>query len=348
MSRTRSALATLALMGGLMGGCDQIKALIGGGSDEAAAQGEALLKSGDLPGAAGTWSAANADDPGSIAAATGAAYAALLQGDTAAADQILATAAATAGEALPQIELRRALVALAARDLEQVKAHGLASGLPAGQLFAAEVALADGERDEATPLLKSASAAGGPVGEAAQAYLSLIEDPEPLVAGLSEAQALWALGERAVAVKSVEELVKALPEERDRDAQLLVWSSRAATVGETGIARSLLDSVIFPPEGQAWRKVATAALIACAEGDVAGCTTKLDSLGGSAPAHGLADARATAAFIVAKTDPEGARKLAGSFDSDASARALLEAGDAAAAQRSAQGGVLAEYVKAGG
>ncbi len=342
-----AAFGVVALLGfsalGLSG-CDMVMGLMGGGEDAAAAA-EAQLKSGDLPGAGDAYAAAQADHPTSVDVATGAAFSALLRGDAAAADKALAAAEAEAGERLSEVKMRRALVALEAGDLDAVRTHAEASGLPQGKLLAAEVALADGEREEAAGLLKQAAPAGGAVADAANAYLDLIEDPEPLVSGLSEAQALWALGERKVAVRSVEELVKNLPDSReDRDEQILVWAGRAASLGETDIARGLLDALIFPPDGQAWRKVATQAILACADGEGETCTDLFTSLEGNAPSDGLADARATAAFLIAKDDPEVAEKLAGPYVSNAAARALYEAGNTAAAQKSAPQGVLADFL----
>lgn len=339
----------LVLLGLPTAGCDQIQALLGGGAETAAAEAEGLLKQGDLPGAADAYTAAAAEHPTDVSVATGAAYSALLQGDTDAADAYLAAAEAEAGEALGEVKLRRALVALEAGDLESVKQHGEASGKPMGALLAAEVALADGEAEEAEALLGKAKAGGGAVGQTAQAYLDLLASEEPTVRGLSEAQALWALGEHKIAVRSVEELVKGLPDDReDREELVLLWSGRAASVDETDVARSILDALIFPPEGQAWRKVATQGIIACAEGDAAACQATFKTLEGNAPEDGLADAVATAAFLIADEDPEAAKALAGRYVSNASARALLEAGDAAAARESVPGGVLGEYLKAGG
>lgn len=315
----------------------------------AATAAEALLKAGDLPGAAAAYETAAQEFPTSVPVATGAAYMALLAGDAARADALLAAAEAEAKEALPQVKLRRALAALRAGDLEKAKEHGLASGLPAGKLIAAEVNLADGERDTAKAALTEIQSAPGELGKVVADYLALINSENPMVAGLSEAQALWVLGERKVAVRSAEELVMSLPEDvPNRDEQLLIWASRAATAGEPTVARALLDATIFPPEGQAWRKVATSAIASCAEGDGQTCTDLFNSLEGVAPADGLADARATAAFLIAKQNPEVAKALAGPYVSNAAARALLEAGDPAAAAEAAPGGVLGSYLKAGG
>lgn len=350
LSARAPAIATVAGAAALLllPGCALVEKFLGG-AEKAVAAANGKLIAGDLPGAADAYAEAAKAHPGSVDAASGAAYTALLQGDAATADQLLAAAEAGAGERLGEVKLRRALVALEAGDLDAVRTHGEASGLGAGKLLAAEVALADGEREQAQAILEGIRGEPGVVGTAAGEYLSLIGDPEPLVAGLSEAQALWALGERKVAVRSVEELVKNLPDSRaDREEQLLVWAGRAASVGETDVARSLLDAAIFPPEGQAWRKLATAAIVSCAEGDGAGCVAQLDALEGTAPSDGLADARATAAFLIADRDAEAARKLAGPYVSNASARALAEAGDKDAARASVPGGVYGAYLNGGG
>lgn len=316
---------------------------------KAAQEAEAKLKSGDLPGAEAAYGAALQEHPTSVPVATGAAYMALLAGDTGRADQILSAAEPEAKEALPQVKLRRALVALRASDLEKAKEHGLASGLPAGKLIAAEVNLADGERDAAKGSLTEIQGTPGEVGRTAGEYLALMNDPNPNVAGLCEAQALWILGEGKVAVQSAEDLVLNLPDDRkDRDEILLVWAGRAARVGEPAIARGLLEATIFPPEGQAWRKVATAAIASCSEGDGATCLSLFSSLEGAAPESGLADAKATAAFLIAGQDKEVARQLAGQYVSNAAARALFEAGDITAAQEAAPGGILSTWLKAGG
>lgn len=321
----------------------------GDGAKKAAEEADALLRAGDLPGAEAAYKASFAENPDSIDLGVGAAYMALLRGDSAGADQILAGLEAKAGEALPQIKLRRAIALMRGGDLDGAKEQGTASGLPAGKLIAAEVALADGEREDATTLLNEVKDAPGQVGQAARGYLALLTDESPMVVGLSEAQALWVLGERKLAVKSAEELVLSLPDDRaDRDSQLLIWAGRAASTGEVAIARSLLDATIFPPEGQAWRKVATQAIAACAEGDGATCTSLFGALDGVAPADGLADAKATAAYLIASSSPEVASQLAGPYVSNGAARALLEAGDKSGALEAVPGGLFEGFLKAGG
>jgi hypothetical protein len=93
------------------------------------------------------------------------------------------------------------------------------------RLLVAEVGLADGDRPEAERVLRTPpSRRHDPARGAgtAKQYLDLLDNPDPLVAGLSEVQALWALGRRDVAVRSAEEIVKGLPEAEGSDARLLL------------------------------------------------------------------------------------------------------------------------------
>ncbi len=318
----------------LLGGCS----LFGGDPAEAIAAAEAALKSGDMAAASAAYDAARADFPESVDVAVGAAYVKVLAGDAAGADSILGTVEASAAERVGEVKVRRALLAVQLEDLDKVKSFGKDSNLPLGALLAAEAELADGNREAARPLLETAKAAPGAVGTTAGQYLTLMSDTNPLVAGLSEAQALWALGQRVVAVQSVGDLVKAYAETRDDGAdQLLVWAGRSAAMGKGDIAISLLDSITVTPAGQKWRVEATRAMAACASGDSAACVAGFDALDalaastGAVPADGLADARATAAMVIAGTDPASARKLVENLRGDAAARVLAQVGDAAAA-----------------
>lgn len=324
----------------LLGGCQIVTGLLNDPS-KAVAEGEAQLKAGDLAAATATWDGAAQKAPTNADAASAAAYGKVLAGDFAGADALLAAAEATAGDKAGDLKLRRALVAAEAGDLDKVKEYGAASGAPAGKLLAAEAELADGNRDAAKALLEDAKGGGGPVGDTATKYLELMSDGNPLVAGLSEAQALWALGQRRIAVRSVEELVKAYAESRDDGPdQLLLWAGRAATVGETDIAYSLLDAITVPPAGQNWRVMATRAIATCAEGKGAECVKMLDALQPAAPADGFVDARATAALALAEKDADGARALLDGYSGDAVARAFAAIGDKGAAAAAATDPVL--------
>lgn len=331
-----------------LSGCEMVLSLMETEPDLTAA--DAALQSGDLPAAAAAYQEAAQAAPGNVDAAIGAAHTALLAGDTAAADQFILQAIAAmeaAGTPVePGMHLRRALIALQAGELENVRAFGEQSNMPAGLLLAAEVALADGESEEAKELLERISASGA-VSATASEYLALLNHPEPLVAGLSEPAALWALGEDKVAVRSVEDLFSVLPEDLDgRDGMLLLWSSRAASIRETEIAQALLDQVLFPPEGQSWRKMATTGIIACAEGRGADCLSTFELLT-EAPVDGLNDAKATAAMLIAGQDNDVAMQLVGSIQSNAAARAMMEAGNSSGAREAASGPLL-RHLEAGG
>jgi hypothetical protein len=317
-------------------GCDYIQKFIGGEPDLTEASGK--LAGGDLPAAAASWEALAADHPDSIDVAIGHAYTQLLAGDTAGADATLAAVEPTAGEKVGEIKLRRALVALrAGKQLDAVKKFGAESGLPEGKLLAAEVHLVDLESDEGAALFRELGSAGGPVGETATTYLQMLESDNQHLAGLAEATALWALGEREQAVKSAEELVKALPADHPGKPEILMlWASRAATSGKPAIANSLLDDLDSPPAGQAWRVEATRAIAAVAAGEMDDARAKFEALrAGGAPPAGLDDALATACMVAA--DADAARQLVQGVESAAAARCLAKAGDAGAAGQAPPG-----------
>lgn len=311
----------------LLTGC-QILSRLTGDPAQAAADAQALLVKGDLAGATAAYDKALARYPTDVDVVSGAAYLRLLMEDAAGAESLLAAAEGAAGPRAGEITLRRALVALDAGDLDRVKTLALASNLPVGKLLAAEVQLADGYRDQGKELLQQVASTPGPVGDTATQYLALINDPNVFVAGLSETQALWALGQRNIAVRSVADLVKAYAESHEDGAtQLLLWAGRAAVVGEVAVADDLLDAITVPPTGQGWRVAATRGIARCAEGKGAECQQIFDSLAAGSPADGLADARATAAQAVASAAPDAARALLAGLTGDAAARVWANLGD---------------------
>src|SRR5436190_13229496 len=95
-----------------------------------AAKGKAELLAGNLPAAADTYGQGVVAFPANVDLATGGAFVALLQGDATRADQILGAAEPGAGERLPAIQLRRALVALHEGHLDDVKRYASRSQLP--------------------------------------------------------------------------------------------------------------------------------------------------------------------------------------------------------------------------
>ncbi|MSP54691.1 MAG: hypothetical protein EXR69_03665 [Myxococcales bacterium] len=316
----------------MLAGCTVIKGLLVGNSKQTVADADALLKAGDLVAATAKYDEALAKAPADVDLAIGASYGHMLMGEGTKADGILAASEPAAQTRLGEIKLRRALLAMREGDLDKVKEYALASGMPAGKLLAAEADLADGDRDAAKALLEEVKDTPGDLGATATAYLQLMADPNALVGGLSEAQALWALGQRKIAVRSVEDLVRAYADTRDDGSeQLLLWAGRAAAVGETEISTNLLDAISVSPAGQAWRVQATRAINACASGDGATCTKILDTIKPIAPADGYLDARATAAMLLAPKDGATAKALLDGYSGDAVARALAESGDSAGA-----------------
>jgi tetratricopeptide (TPR) repeat protein len=319
-------------------GCD----LFGGdGAAEAVESAKAQMANGDVPGAAAAFEAAAAANPESIDAAAGAALAAMLRGDTVTADAHLERVQATAGDRLPEVLMRRAMVAQQAKDWDAMRQYGEASGMAPGLLLAGEAALADGDREDAVSFFEAVS--GGGAETTARGYLKLLSNEDPVVAGLSEAAALWALGLRKVAVRSVADLLVRYPDsEGDRDEQLLVWAGRAVSVRETKTARSLLKATRASGD-LAWRKTATEGLAWCAEGNARKCIRVLDGLEGDAPADGLADAKVTAAMLIGHTDSKAAKDLAGEYNSEGAGRALWNAGARKMALNSTPSGALLNF-----
>jgi tetratricopeptide (TPR) repeat protein len=308
-------------------GCSLIEGLLVDPAKQAS-EAEAKLKAGDLDGAAALYEAALQKSPTQVDLVCGAAYLKLLQGNPAAADTLLASAEATAGARLGEIKMRRALVAMKTGDLDSIRKFATDAGSPEARLILAEAMLADGDKAAARTQLDPLQSEAGPVGDTAKAYLGLLNDPNSDVAGLAEVEALWALGQRPIAVRAVAENVRAYAEAReDGSEQLLIWAGRAATVGEPEIATNLLDAITVAPPGQAWRLQATRALVLCAEGNGAECMSSFEKIGPISPADGYADARATGAILIAERDAETAKQLLAGQSGDAAARAWALLGD---------------------
>jgi hypothetical protein len=341
-SRGASLLSLFALAGSITA-CDMLP--FGSAGPEVVAEANSALKDGDLPGAGAQYAELTASHEGSVHVAIGQAYMQMLQGDNDGADATLASVEESAGDALPEVKLRRAIVAMRAKDLDAVKLHGSASGLPEGKLLAAEVHLVDLEADEAAQIFRDVSAAGGAVGQTATTYLTMLDSEDQIQAGLAEATALWALGERESACESAEELVPALSDDDEsKSEQLLIWAGRAVTTGKASVASSLLDNLESPPEGHVWRVQATRAIIAVAEGEADEGIHILDALAeGGAPADGIADARATACALA--SDRAKAKELVAGLESSAAARCLMQAGADRVAPTQAPAGALKSYLE---
>lgn len=288
------------------------------------------LREGDLPTAADALVRVAEANTGDVEAQVAAAYGYLLRGDHAAADAMLVDALDEAtDEQRPGLLLRRAVLARRSGQLDRARDLGEQSGLPAGQVLAAEVYLADAEADEAVRLLEQARGSDDPrVSRTARTYLEYLGDRDSGRAQLAEAAALWALDQRAEAVETAEELLVFLPTELEgRDATLLLWAGRAASSGRPDVADALLDDLLAPPDGQAWRVVATRAIASAARGDLLEAEDAFRDLEvGGAPLDGVRDARLTAAAV--SPDVEARRRLVGSLDGPVAALLLSDPGRA--------------------
>lgn len=346
---------TAAAVGGFLLtslGCG-LDALLGGPPDvnQIVAPAMGKLTDGDLPGALSAYEGIAKENPTIPEAQIGLAYVQMLAGQNDKADSTLKSILdieKLEDDVRNEVYLRRALVALRAGEVEDVKDFGEKSNLPAGQVLAAEVYLADAESDAAIPLLeKAASGGSGSIKQAAQTYLDYLGDQETGRAQIAEATALWALGQRSDACEAAEDLLRFLPVEYEqRDQMLLLWANRAVTSGQPGIAEGLLDEMSGAPDpDQVWRMQATRALISVANGEHDAGIETFTQLGqGGAPTDGLADAIATAAAI--SGDAGFAEKVAGGVKSAAVARGLLAAGADGAAKQAAPGSsMLANYLE---
>lgn len=308
----------------LLAACSSITGAMRPGADLDPAS--AALRAGNFEIAEAAFEAGVRADPQGLEARVGRSYLHLLSGQFDEADRLLAEAGGAHPEALPALDLRRALVALRRGDLDAVRRLGERSGLPAGRLLAAEVHLVDGDRAAARAHFVAVERDPGGVGGAARAYLALLDHPDPHAPALADAQALWAVGLRPLAVRAADAPVRALA---GGGPERLLWAGRAAVVGETARARSLVEGLDDP--ALAWSVDAVRAHADCADGRVAECRAGLDALVGRAPADALEDARVTAASLVAERDPEAARGIVEGVRGDAAARLRRSLGEPGAA-----------------
>ena len=308
---------------------------------------EKSLREGDLARAEASFQEVLATTPTHLDAAVGASYLAMLRGDAAAADAILAAAEAGAGDGLGQLEVRRAMLAVERGDMPGVRTHGEASGLPQGQLLAAEAALAGAEVDAAIALLESASAGGGAAASTAKHYLDLLNHDDFGRAAVAELYALWAMGSRQAAARSAPDVVSGLDDAaEDKGTELLFWAGRAASVGEAEAAAHLLSAIVDKPPGQAWRVSATQTLVQCADGEAEACTSGLASVAQIAPDTAVLHTRATAALALGRSDSAAGLALLSGHPGEATARAALELGDVALARELAPDGLFADHLAA--
>ena len=170
------------------------------------------------------------------------------------------------------MKLRRAIIAQQQQEYAKAQQHALDSQTDFGLLLAAEVYLIDGEKEESLKLLKKISSRQEE--RAARQYIRLLEDENLWVGSLAEAQASWALKDYVLGVRSVQGVFEKIPVTFANYAEeVLIWAGRAAAVGETAIAKSLLLLDLSGlPEEQVWRIEATNAIISCGEGKTDECS----------------------------------------------------------------------------
>jgi len=305
----------------------------------------AALAQGDISGAMTLYGELAAFEPGNLEAAIALSYGALLSGDLASADSILSAAEGAAGPALGEILVRRAMVAVERGDMEAVIQLGRSSGLPAGKLLSGEALLTDSEWGDAEEVFREVSESGGDFGAIADKYLALLGGDGEL-GELAEVTASWSMGNHQWVMETIVDVTSRLPSGWSEDDQeMLLWAGRAVGSGHPGVAASLLDSVRSLPQGQVWRRLATAALIHCARGESGECTSKLDALEGEAPPYGLMHARATGAALLGQADSVGAVALLGDSMSNASGSAAYAAGDMSSALRLSPQGLFNDYLR---
>jgi thioredoxin-like negative regulator of GroEL len=333
-------------------GCEAILGV--SDTPEITKEADVLAKSGSLPEAHAKYSEIQQSNPTSVYAAMGLAYSHVLRGEYDQAEQLLAsvdTDQVEPPELAQKLRLRRTLIAAKKGDLDGVNGViklGEASGSPVGKLLAGEGHIANGNNNQAIPLLEDAASAGGTVGDTASMYLEYIRSDNPALKYLAEANALWSNGETEAACETAKDAVPNLDEDfPSRNEIALLWAGRAATRGKIETAEELLESISIAPEGQGWRIGATKALIMFRKKEYdAGVNMFVQLASGGAPQDGLADAIATAAAIC--EDAEIAKQITTGLESNATARGLLEAGDRDGAAQLAPSGHFKKFLESGG
>ena len=330
----------------LLAGCDLIEGLTGPDVSETVTEAATKLRSGDLPGAAAKYTEASKLLPADYDAAVGASYVSMLQGDYDAADAYLAAMQPSAGEErVGEVLLRRAMVAMRAGEFLKAKQFAMDSGLDMGKLFAAEIALIDGEAEEAIALLRKVKEPDPK--SLAKKYLAYLASDDEWLFMVAESQALWALGDHKVAIRNIEKPLANVDFD-GRQEILLLWAGRAAVIREAEIAQRLLDMIDTLPESQVWRRDATQAIIHCASASVASCKQGLANLEALAPSAGLEDARVTAAQLIAEAYPEDAKEIVDGIETNSAARVLQSVGDLSGAKSASTGGAFENYLRDGG
>ena len=268
------------------------------------------LASGKLSSAQTQLTAILSEVPENPAAATSMAHLHMLNGDFGQAEAVLNVVQSDDATVQSEIALRKALVALQAKDFSKAKEMALTSQEDFAKILAAEISLMDGEYDEAIGYLEKV---GGAHRTLAKSYLKLLDGNEWSQA-YAEAQALWALRDFDLAIQSVAgtmEFVSKSALDNNPNQHILMWASRAVAVAQPDVATQLLSLKGVPSAKDDWRVALLNAMITTVDGDVSGGKSAFEALEGVAPAQAIHDAKATAVVVLSSLGKDGSSLLSG-------------------------------------
>ena len=283
------------------------------GSDKSAETmaAQKTLAAGGLSDAQSQLMAILEEVPGDPVAATALAHIYVLNGDFTQAESVLDTVQSEDAKIQSEIALRKALVALEAKDFSKAKEMALTSKEEFALVLAAEISLMDGEYEEAIEYLEKV---GGSHQALAKQYLELLDGNEWSQA-YAEAQALWALRDFDLAIQSVagtmEEFVSNKALENRYNDHVILWASRSVAVAQPEIAEQLLSIKGVKSVKEDWRVGVLNAMITSVKGDVAAGKVQFEALNGIAPAQALHDAKATTVVVLSTIDEDGSSLLSG-------------------------------------
>ena len=311
-------------------------------------QADEALRSENLPEMDASYAKAIKSDPSNVDAASGAAYAALLQEDYVTADAYLKNVQQSAGERKGEVLLRRSIIAMRKLDFEQARQHAIDSGLQMGLLFAAEIDIMNDEFSSAIELLKKIT--DGQIFGLAEKYLQYIEKDDDYLRLIAVTNVMWAMRDRKIAVRTANDVflqsdfARAPLKAEEFNNLYILWSARAVSIGETEIAQNLLQKSKSKKD---WQHLATEAIVSCAIGQsktIKRCKSIFRKLEGIAPSQGLKDAKATAAQLTYAKAPDVAKELLSDVSGNSAARVLALIGDNNAAEDAADG-IFLKYLE---
>lgn len=266
------------------------------------------LSAGELSSAETQLTAVLAEVPENAEAASAMAHIHVLKGEYSQAEAVLNAVQTEDAGVQSQIALRKALVALQAKDFSKAKEVALGSQEDFAMVLVAEISLMDGEYDEAITYLEKV---GGAHRNLAKSYLKLLDGDEWSQA-YAEAQALWALRDFDLAIQSVAgtmEFVSKSALDNDPNSHIVLWASRAIAVAQPDVARQLLSLKGAPTADADWRVGVLKAMITTVDGDISAGKAEFKALEGVAPKEALHDARATSVVVLSSLGKDGSSLL---------------------------------------